>query len=447
MLQIIQEETNNFTDRINKNTIINILKDFGYEFPLDNIKGVVEESLGLLKTPFDYQDERTKEIQYLLRRSFANSGPYNWTTFFKLLNNYGYCIISLHRDISTERKPTFKIILNILTNGPLGDELDFLKEKITIATNNIEQWEQSQFINNKYAELSEDYTLPNFVEDDFNIAKIFKDKNINQIIQTIKSSGGMLRRDANSKLNKYGCTDELLEQLSELNLIHSEYVILCKKSSEQINRVPSKDSIVVLEQHGIRCRCGKLVSDELIEEILTSTEKSNTMIDGSHWMTVNLVEALLNIGLPRENILVNINDGPEEIDAIVTYKGKILLFELKDSQFSMGHAYAFQSRVGLYQPTKGVIWAVGGVAPEVKEYFKRANPDADLHYIENVEDIEEGIKDIIDDINWKIADNVLAPLFAEGFIALNLPKSILYELKERVPPKDDKLEVAASVEQ
>ena len=48
---------------------------------------------------------------------------------------------------------------------------------------------------------------------------------------------------------------------------------------------------------------------------------------------------LEKLGIPRDRILLNLQEGAEEIDSFVDVDGSLLMFELKDSEFSMGHAY------------------------------------------------------------------------------------------------------------
>jgi hypothetical protein len=53
-----------------------------------------------------------------------------------------------------------------------------------------------------------------------------------------------------------------------------------------------------------------------------------------------------------------------------------MMYELKDNEFSMGHAYPFGGRIGLYKPDIALIVSTKGVAPEVKEYFNRVKPNS-----------------------------------------------------------------------
>lgn len=284
--------------------------------------------------------------------------------------------------------------------------------------------------NKQFSSLTEKYSPPEFSDEQFHIARTFTDSHQNYIVQTIKSSGGMLRRDTATKLQKKPQAEKDIDNLIQQGIIQSEYVILCKKTSEQLNRVPSLETITWMGERGVRCsRCDRPIAEELIEEILTTTTLANEMLNGSHWMTINLVECLISLGIPRTKILVNVTEGPEEIDAIVSIGNKLLMFELKDSQFSMGHAYPFQSRIGLYEPDKAVIWASNGVAPEVKEHFGRAKLESDLFFIETVNDLESRLKELIHTVWLEIAENTVAHLSPKSMFIYNVPGGIMAKLK------------------
>ena len=97
----------------------------------------------------------------------------------------------------------------------------------------------------------------------------------------------------------------------------------------------------------------------------------------------------------------------------------------------MGHAYPFQSRLGLYMPSKGIIWAIGGIAPEVKEHYNRVKPDAELFYIENVDNLNQGIQKLIQDINWEVTESLVNPLYGVSYFSFDIPGGILKDLGER----------------
>lgn len=374
-------------------------------------------------------------------------------TFIRLKNTNSFCVIKLNDNSEKSEEKDKQVTqtsikLTFLSLTSIDEEIEKLLMNIKDCISGINEWEDG-LSNNTIKKLAKDFELPNFGQRDYSLAQHFADSSILETLITIKSVGGLLRSDVVNKLNIEN-PNEILTKLQKLKLIRSEYIILCKKTSEYVNKAPNKESIEAVAKHGIRCsRCNRLLTEENLEEYLTTTEEANQMIDGSHWMTVNLVKALFDLDVPKGSVLVNVHEGYEEIDALVGLGKSLLLFELKDSQFSIGHAYAFQSRLSLYGADIGIIWATDGVAPEVIEHFNRLELDAKIHYIESVDSLVPSLSKILDELRWEIAENELKPLLRQGSIVINVPQGIIQFLKKNIRSwrQDYKDEVAVTQEE
>ncbi|MNO38129.1 hypothetical protein D3C76_282240 [compost metagenome] len=430
---------NYISDNVPSNKIssrlIEAIEKMGYTLPIDEAINEFQKKLGLPSVENSVPNKRQFfEIQYMKNRLRENSGDI-WNSFFRFGNN-NYCILKVieKSEEDTRKSKTDKCSIDlcfIILDDNIA-EIEMILEKFKTNISAIKQWKEYKKISETFNELSKSYSAPVFTSKDYLIAKSLYEPELLNILMSIKSSGGLLRRDALAKFDKITDSSKHFLELIKLNLLKSEYVVLCKKTSEQINKAPSKESINLMGEHGIKCsRCNRLITDETIEEYLTATEIANEMLDGSKWMTINLVETLLNLGITEEDILVNITQGPEEIDAIVSIGDEIVLFELKDSQFSLGHAYAFQSRLGLYEAETGVIWASKGVAPEVKEHFNKVKPDAEICYIESNESLWPLLLKIIEELRWGILERELSSLAITGIVISNIPGGIIEDIKEK----------------
>ncbi len=71
------------------------------------------------------------------------------------------------------------------------------------------------------------------------------------------------------------------------------------------------------------------------------------------------------------------------------------MFELKDNEFSMGHAYRFSGRIGIYRPDYAIIVSTKGISSDVKDYFKKIKPQSVIVYVENLNQLRSTIDDII----------------------------------------------------
>lgn len=275
-------------------------------------------------------------------------------------------------------------------------------------------WSPSRPSNRQFTELAsseETRFLPatDVSEGDLELARHLEDQSVRSLALVVKRSGGILAIDLAKKAGtKPEEARRVTEHLTKVGLLAQEYVVICRKTSNQINRVKSREMIEKMAKMGILCSCGRPVSEERVEELFTPTPQLQQMLDQSYWMTANLLQVLGQLNIPQDRILLNLSDGAEEIDAFVDLDGTLLMFELKDSEFSMGHAYPFSGRIGLYKPEVAIIVSTSRVAPEVKEYFEQVKPSAEIVYVSQLDHLAPTLSDITRRVRSKRAQQVLS---------------------------------------
>lgn len=256
-------------------------------------------------------------------------------------------------------------------------------------------------------------------------SNIFKNQTLREIAINLRKSGGLLEHDLVVK--KEESLEEILKNLRPLvesPLITVDYVVVCNQSNKQINRAKNLESLQQLDSIGVTCSCGKKISDERIEKLFSPQPILQKLLDKSFWMSAHLIYLLQKLGIPKENILINLAEGPEEIDAIVDIEGFLVMFELKDNEFSMGHAYPFQARISIYAPDYSVIVATKGISKDVKDHFVRAKPETKMSYIDNLDELEEKLNEILYNIRSQRALNVLRIFDAIASIEIPLSSAI-----------------------
>ncbi|MBD3159778.1 MAG: hypothetical protein GF309_13430 [Candidatus Lokiarchaeota archaeon] len=234
-------------------------------------------------------------------------------------------------------------------------------------------------------------------EEHFSVSAVLEDKAVRDLATLVKRAGGILAADIKDATEKKQ-SQEALNSLTSLGLLSQEYVVICRNTSRQTNRVKTKEAIEEMEKLGVLCSCGRPISEERIEKLYAPTNFMSKMLNQSYWMTVRLVHSLMEQGISRDRILLNLHDGPEEIDAFADVDGKLLMFELKDSEFSMGHAYPFGGRIGLYQPYSAIVVSTDGVSPDVKDYFEKVEPDSEIIYIGNLKSLDADIGKTVSEV-------------------------------------------------
>jgi hypothetical protein len=318
-----------------------------------------------------------------------------------------------------EQEPETSLEIGHIGNVVNTEEFDDIVKIIsdTLASRNINlDWHNVERSSEQLVSLAsndDNRFLPatNMSDDELSFAEVFSDDRTRNLAITVKRSGGIL---ANDLIKKSGAKSEeveaFFERMTRDGLLNREYVIICHKSSNQINKVDSMEKIAKMAELGVLCSCGRPIQDERVQELYSPSVSLQKMIDQSYWMTARLVRALKTFHIPEHKIFLNVQDGAEEVDAFVDIDGSLLMFELKDNEFSMGHAYPFGGRIGLYRPDYAVIFATKGIAPEVRDYFNKSRPGAKLIYVGNVSELETNIEKIISQIRSARIENILSLL-------------------------------------
>ncbi len=258
------------------------------------------------------------------------------------------------------------------------------------------------FVSSKFNELRDEGrappTPPSVKESE--AARALSDRSTRSLAQAIKSSGGLLVRDLAKQLppEARDKTDVIRRTLESTGLIDAELVIICKKSQAQIARIPSREALQQMSEQGLRCACGKPVSDESVEEAVATTDLGRGLLDGSRWLTLCLLEQLQQIGVPLNDTLIEQQVGGDEVDCLAVVSGEFVFFELKDKDFNLGNAYSFGAKMGILRPDHAVILSTQKIGADAREHFERAhlarNPrkemfpndeNAELYYIEGLE--------------------------------------------------------------
>jgi hypothetical protein len=260
-------------------------------------------------------------------------------------------------------------------------------------------------------------------EDEANAAKVLSEKSVRVLAIAIKSSKGLLLGDAAKQIPpaERGRIDELVATLIESELIATEIVVICAKTSGQINLLPSVEALEHLDKAGVRCACGRPLSEERQEKALTITDFGRAMLDGNRWMSTLVLQHLVKLGIPVSNVRMEQIYSGEEVDCIAEAYGRIILFELKDKEFNRGNAYSFGAKIGIFQPDISVVITTEKVGMDARDHFTARSagnsrvrrPYADsldgesVTFIEGLNNLESGLDAIV----TEVAKAALAPRF------------------------------------
>lgn len=239
--------------------------------------------------------------------------------------------------------------------------------------------------------------------------EVLRDPAARVLLTSIKAAGGLLLRDLPRQLRPEdrGRADHLERVLRSAELVESEVVVTCTKTQTQTARVASRDALAQVALHGMKCACGKTISSERVEEALTVTDLGRSLLDRSRWLTIVVVNDLVEMGVPLDGLLIEQQLGGDEVDCLASIGTELVLFELKDKEFNLGSAYSLGAKIGIVRPTRAVIVSTEHVGGDAKEHFARARDAARKHssqlpyatpqdeteivYIEGLDDVRPAI--------------------------------------------------------
>jgi hypothetical protein len=298
--------------------------------------------------------------------------------------------------------------------------------------------EDYRYTNERFDELLEEgRSWPAEVtEDELAASIVLSEARARTLATSIKAGGGLLVSGLGKQLGnaRPPTVEKVLKSLEQVGLLERDVVVICQRTSAQTNRVPSRELLTALAAQGMKCACGRLVSDERTEDAVTITERGRELLDGSRWFSILVLSELEKLGVPRDRIVVEQQTGGEEMDCLADISGEIAFFELKDKEFSLGNAYSFGAKMGIVRPQHAIIVTTEHVGADAKEHFDRAQlADRDrarfrgaldeeearpVYFIEGLENLAPRLEEIVGDIYRRDA-----ALFISDSLPLALPSA------------------------
>jgi hypothetical protein len=165
-----------------------------------------------------------------------------------------------------------------------------------------------------------------------------------------------------------------LNRLTEALLVETSYLLQCRNTSNPLTRLKDRNLLSTPTIGGLICAsCGRPYSQELLSPGYSVSELGQRSIRGSHWLTVWITSRLVELDIPTESILWNLEFESEEVDLIVGFLGGLWIFELKDRDFAAGHAHALNYRRVRYGADKTFIVTTGKSPSRSEESASRAS--------------------------------------------------------------------------
>jgi hypothetical protein len=222
-----------------------------------------------------------------------------------------------------------------------------------------------------------------------------------------------------------------LDKGLKYKILTQEFNVLCAYCRTPLARVKTKSAISQMVQSRVACpKCKKPITTNSYEDCFTVNPKISDLLDGSKWM-YQYVRLQLKKFIIGGKIFTEVKDGPNELDLIANVDGDLLLMELKDAKFSIGHAYSFVGKCSQYKPEIAIICSTEGVDSEVKDYLKKTEIAA--YYVESLEDLTKDFASIFSTQNAKSMASLLGRISWSWLFT----KALLTNFDESVPIPED----------
>lgn len=329
---------------------------------------------------------------------------------------------------STAGRTPEQYVFTVHSVGPHvhSQRFDELKEFL----NNAFSFELEDFRYRSYRldELKAEGRTPPSVpsESDLAAAEVLSDRLTRHLAIAIKQSSGLLVGDLQKQLpsREHAKTPQIRAALEGAKLVETETVVICTKTGAQMVKGSDASVVEKAAAQGLKCACGNPITAEKVEQALSISDYGRTLIDGSRWFTVLLIHNLMELGVPLDRILIDQVSGGDEMDCIADIGGDIVLFELKDKEFSLGNAYSFGAKIGIIEPGYPVIVTTEKVGNDAKDHFAKTQhggrrgryvEDVDgehsVTYIEGIDNLNPALQSLISKINIidfrRVLDDVL----------------------------------------
>jgi hypothetical protein len=191
--------------------------------------------------------------------------------------------------------------------------------------------------------------------------------------------------------------ETLLRKAIRSGLLERKLHVYCPGCTQSIATVENEDALSSLISAKVECsKCQRKITKSSFENSYYVTDTGAFLLDGSRWMGIHLRNAIYPFGISDRG-RTEVKDGPNELDLVANLDGELLLMELKDSQFSIGHAYPFVGKCSQYHPSVAAIVSTVGIDEDVRGYISNTGLKAEI--IENLDSLLPSIENIFSTMN------------------------------------------------
>ncbi len=161
-----------------------------------------------------------------------------------------------------------------------------------------------------------------------------------------------------------------LGELRDMGLIQSEFVIVCSRTGNAVLRTDDPNKLAKMAPDWMKCACGRALSEERVDQVIMPTDRARQLYDQGRWMTVLALGMLPKLGLGRDAVIVDSAGNGAATDLVIDVSGDLVLVVLKDREFNLADAYAFNAKASRIKASEGVIVANEGLSGDARKLLQ-----------------------------------------------------------------------------
>ncbi len=130
---------------------------------------------------------------------------------------------------------------------------------------------------------------------------------------------------------------------SDIGLVNRKYAVVCNKTGEIIFLLSTKEGMG--HAHSLQCpKCARPIGEEILLAYYEVTPALKDLIDGSRWMPLLVRESLAKAGVAKDDVLLEVKLGEDQLDVIGVYFDNVFVIELKDRPATLNDAYKLSAK-------------------------------------------------------------------------------------------------------
>ena len=193
-----------------------------------------------------------------------------------------------------------------------------------------------------------------------------------------------------------------LGELRSLGLIQSEYVIVCSRTGNAVLRTDDPNKLQKMAPDWMKCACGRPLNEERVDQVIMPTDRATALNDKGKWMISLAMGILSKLGINREQIIVE--SSPQGTDIVLDLSGDLVLVVLKDREFNLADAYAFNAKVSRIKAAEGVIVSNEGLSGDAKKLVQeelgpqraRISDPFRISFVEGLQSLEHELGRVVE---------------------------------------------------